>query len=654
MKRGFLWALVLFANFLVHCLGLAEEFSWAPIDSGVFAARPDTNWGPTHAFDLFRHVILNHKKGFREVYVRTKIVDEEGYGAADVTVTYTKKRPIEWIRARTITRNGVYPLGKSDFYFKAIEKKNLDLYECSFSFPHVEPGCIVEYAYRIESQKVRPVSENWIYVWKYASSRPVQQAVLEWILAPKRWRQEAFYGFGEVRLVPVYVWGPKGNEGHTALSDDDKIVFVAENVSPLYEEPYAPSQDAIAPRLYLAYEDTSDKQSKWRWLHFLTSESLESFLSHGEHLATLVENKFKPIQDPNERAKVIYEWFRRNIRCTDYTQIKDRRPNGSVDDLLDHGYGSVGEIKYATVLAMRKAGLSAHLAYLVDRDEGYLNPNLPYWVFSRAIVFVRTPTGRSFFCYPGVPYLAFGELPWYCQWAKALVVEYGLVRQATIPGTTPEKNRAYRTLMLTVDDSDSVSGSIAETLSGQFALELRQEMWGLEGDSLQVSLERWLGEQLRNGKMIGTITHARLDSVGRSIRLSGKFGIAERLRPIGTKLQIKPLLYLKWSKNPFTSEERHYPVMFRSNHEIIESVTVHFPKGWKVVGVPSDDGIATRAGICRVQFARTSDGGVNIQRAFRLVRPWFDVEEYDAVRELFEKNEALSQLPVVVEKPLFH
>ena len=123
------------------------------------------------------------------------------------------------------------------------------------------------------------------------------------------------------------------------------------------------------------------------------------------------------------------------------------------------------------------------------------------------------------------------------------------------------------------------------------------------------------------------------------------------LQVAGKRMFLRPCDFLESTDNPFDAAERETSIMFNYAQETFEALSVSLPEGWEIEALPSDTAITNKIGTCALSFKKVG-GSLSVQRRFVLNSPYWRVEDYAAVQELFAGREALNGLTVVLKKSI--
>ena len=73
------------------------------------------------------------------------------------------------------------------------------------------------------------------------------------------------------------------------------------------------------------------------------------------------------------------------------------------------------------------------------------------------------------------------------------------------------------------------------------------------------------------------------------------------------------------------------------------------PPGWMIEALPSDTAFKNGAGRCQIQFAQ-SDQTLTLKRVFELSIPFFGLDQYKTVRDLFQAQQDFADLIVILSE----
>ena len=149
------------------------KMEWEKIDEAELARTSYEEAPEAPAVILFDRgkIDIGFIRGTHEInivsdkYRRIKILNEKGYEHADVRIRHYEEEKIDNLEARTILPDGKkIKLDKKEYHKNLLRKGGGagDYYEIIFTFPALEPGCIIEYKYEKKS-KYMTFLDKWYF-----------------------------------------------------------------------------------------------------------------------------------------------------------------------------------------------------------------------------------------------------------------------------------------------------------------------------------------------------------------------------------------------------------------------------------------------------------------------------------------------------------
>src|ERR1700730_3679278 len=137
---------------------------WLPVTAEDLQLTREPKAPGAAAIYLYRQVDRDDNIPEVSIYVRLKILTEEGRKYADVEIPFLKGHEyVRGIEARTIRSDGSIVRFDGSVYEKPIESmRSVKLMAKTFTMPEVGPGSIIEYRYRHVEQSGFVFDSHWI------------------------------------------------------------------------------------------------------------------------------------------------------------------------------------------------------------------------------------------------------------------------------------------------------------------------------------------------------------------------------------------------------------------------------------------------------------------------------------------------------------
>ena len=564
-----------------------------------------------------------------QIYVRLKILTEEGRKYADIEIPYDRDLVFKSVEARTVHSDGSVTVFSGEPYDKLIEKdKHSQRTAKVITLPDVQVGSILEY--RI------------VYVLgRYVSYYP------RWYVQRRFFVRKAHYEYAPdqlnyliPRFFPVL---PKGAEVRV---DTKRKVYSLdiENVPPLVDEDYQPPMESLSYRVLFYYTDAKSPEDFWKKEGESWSKSVDGFLypSDLRAAATQITGGNASAMD---KAKALYGAVMK-LENTDFTRERTHAENKAdrvkIENAIDiwkakRGYSN--EIALLYVALARASGLNAYVARLVDRSRAVFLPEYASMSQLGDFIAIVNVDGKDVFLDPGERYCPFGVLAWKHSGTKGLrQTDHGAELMMT-PSLGYKSSSVTRSADLSIDATGSVTGSLRVAMTGASALVWRQG--ALSSDELEI--DKRLAETLKKGlpesleikvneiKGLGDY-EAPLVAV---IDVKGTLG-----NVAGKRVIVPATLFATDSLDPFEEKTRVNPVDLEFPYVVQDEVTLHVPESLTVESVPQNAEVTLpHNALYRAGF-KHKNAEIKSSRLLLIANNLYSTDEYGALRDFFQKLNA--------------
>jgi hypothetical protein len=306
-------------------------------------------------------------------------------------------------------------------------------------------------------------------------------------------------------------------------------------------------------------------------------------------------------------------------------------------------------------------GISSFPVSIYSGDPEYVRPNWPSpQQFNHCIIAVKvsdetqTATivqhprfGRLLIFDPTDSETPIGDLPYYLQGSLALIDSKDSNELVQMPVTPPEMNQLERNAELKLGADGAIAGDIQERALGQTAAKFRTEYHHLSRPEYNAMIERWVttGAAAAHLDKIEPTDSPAEGRFALNIEFSAKsYGqlMQDRL------LVFKPAVVSRREALTLTAPRRKYPIVLQSN-AYSETVRVKLPVGFDVDEMPDALKIETTFGSYTTSY-ENKDGELVFKRRLSQRAMTIPAEQYDVVRNFFERIRAAEQAPVVLAR----
>ena len=241
-------------------------------------------------------------------HVRMKVFNDAGAEeVGDIAIWYRDGDKIKSLKAHTITPDGK----KHKVEGGNIQKQEYDTYRTkTFSFPHVEPGSILEYRYRNLNSRFRSLDS-----WEFHNQQYTLTSQFSLTLAP------GFIYSSAYNNIPLPFQEP--TEETSALNKYKTFTWTMTNLPPLRDEPMSGAiynfKSSLKNQLvsYQKGRQYTAFVEGWQDLgEYFTKRVIKKYIRKNKGLKELVASLTANAEDKDAKALAIYKFVRDSIRTT--------------------------------------------------------------------------------------------------------------------------------------------------------------------------------------------------------------------------------------------------------------------------------------------------------------------------------------------------
>lgn len=553
---------------------------------------------------------------------------------------------------------------KNDAIFK--EERDASWRMVKVAMPNVKEGSVIEITYRITSPFLFQFRS-----WEFQSTIPV-------LFSEYRARIPEYFEYKKLMqgYVPLLVnvteqiqrsltlefreqiggGNVSNRNGQTAsYADREKIEYV-ENYShwmvkdaPAFRDEPAMTtyRDYLSAISFELYSITMPGRpirafgKSWETVgdELLDQSAFGGLVKGSGFLKDYVEKVTAGVTDPQQKIGAIYSFVKNNMTWDGDYRVY---PNENLRKAMDAKKGNSADINLILVSMLQKAGISAHPFLISTRSHGFIRKEYPrLGQFNTVLagvlmddkVLLLDATDRS---------LPASILP-----ENYLNGEGLLVRNASSVWVkiTPTKSRITGSATLAINADATVKGSLQLSYDGYFAQAERKKYARAGKDEY---LKDFANEKHWE---ISTSTVENMEKLGEPIKETFAFQTSDFVQLAGDKMYLSPLLLMRVTANPFTSESRKYPVDFGGPEEKTYMAKITLPPGWIVEELPQSKVIVMPGNSAKCVFNATqSDNVISVTSQWVISRALFSPEEYSGLRDYYSQVVAKQAEQIVLKK----
>jgi uncharacterized protein DUF3857 len=635
---------------------------WLPVSPADLALKDNPAQPGADAMILYRRSHVDAKRAdidedFDEEYFRIKVFTAQGAKeTSKIQIFFSKENSdIKDIRARTIEPDGKIVNFDGKALEEMVEASNGVKYLAkTFLLPDVQPGCIIEYQYRLQYRH-DPGAVVFYLHWQ------------SWIVSDRFFTRDASFSINP--YVPRSSFDPtlyfrttglpKGSlpqkQGNGSYSMD------VHNILGIEDEPLMPPVRSLQARVEFFYRDKDEPGGEtteqfWNRIGKKWSDEVDKFANKKSALEADLSQTVAASDMPDVKLRKIYARVQK-IHDLSYeprkTESEKKKGNikaeENAEDVLKHGSGTGRQMNWLFVGLARTAGFEASEVYLVQRNQDLFIPGGQNTApLSADVVWVRAG-GKEYWLDPAALYYPFGLLPWYETESKGIRVSKQGSEFVETPAAASSDATISRRAELEVKEDGSASGKLqVDFAGGEGAL---RRTWHRRDDetgrrkALEDEIQRWLPA----GSTLEVANIANWDDTSLPLHVEGTITASRMGSSAGHRLIVPIALFQTSFRKTFEPQRRVNPVYFSFRFEERDDVKIHGPAGYKIETIPPRKVINPGTTMAYEITPSEDGGGIEVKRHFTLNDIHFPVDSYAALRSFFNLAKSNDEAQVVLQ-----
>lgn len=600
----------------------------------------------------------NSSDGFKlttQIHERIKIYNKAGLEWAENSVsTYQADNIKETASIKGFTYNLVSgkiveEKLKSNQIFKEVVDENWT--KNKFTMPNVQVGSVVEWYYTITS----PFSSN------------IDDVIFQYLIPVKKMTATiAIPQYYTFKYMPTFYYPIKMNQSSrdrtiqfttrtedgtgakTSLNNETvilhEVIYSADvqSIPAIKEEPFINSLTNYIAKVHFEHTSTQfpnkpinyystdwESVTKSIYKNYYFGKQLEGTNFLKEDVATQTANA----KTDDEKATILYNFIKNKIKWNgNYGKYTEK---GIKKAYQDH-VGNVADINLCLVAMFKEAGLKSYPVLISTRNHGIpLFPTVDG--FNYVVVAIEFPQGISLFDateFYGVPNILPSRA---LNWKGRLVRDDETSTEIDLFGLEPAKERIN--LFVKIDEKGSISGLKRSSFYSNNALSYRKGKAFMPEKDLITALEKE-----NHDVLISDLKITNKEDLSNPVVETFKFESDNLCDVIDGKIYFSPLLILAGTKNPFTLENRMYPIDFGTTWEDNYFVTIQIPEGYAISTLPENFSIAlpNNMGVFKYMITKKGENKIealtSTQINFPIIAPQYYADIKLFYKQLIDKQ----------------
>ena len=540
------------------------------------------------------------------------------------------------------------------------DKKDKNRIVKKFTLPSVKEGSVIEFEYRITSDflfNLQPWSfqgaipslwsEYKVAMPQFFNYRLIGQGTQSFYLKDQSEKQGSFTVDYTPPASSNYAIGNSEPVRATISCLVTEYRWAMKDIPALREEEYTTSTDNYVSKLEFqlsGYGEPLTGRKITTWLDLTkTLVEGEDFGQGIEKSVTWLKDAVKPVIEgtvtETGKAKKIFMFVRDNFTCTRYNQLY---MESTLKKVYDSRNGGIADINLLLTAMLRAAGISADPVMLSTRENGIIYSRYPILSRFNYIITRAVADGKEYFLDAGVPRLGFGKLDYRCYNGDVLVVNESA---ALIPFRPNEITETKNTdIKFSYDNAGKWKGQCKKIFGYYESLELRNE-YSKEGHE---RLKKLISNSFESNAAIENLQLDSLPMYEEPLAARFDYYYNDEQPDI---IYMTPVKGEDFSRNPFKSTMRQYPVElpYRISNTYTSTLTV--PDGYRVDEIPKPLTVNIPGGGGSLDYAVKQNGKeIKITYRLEISKTVFQPSEYNDLREFFTKVATKTAEQIVLKK----
>lgn len=371
------------------------------------------------------------------------------------------------------------------------------------------------------------------------------------------------------------------------------------------------------------------------------------------------------VATPVEKLRRLHDYCQHEITNLDYDDLTGRPKMSSADrkaltaaSTLEKRVGTTNTINALFAALARAAGLEAGLAATSRARDMLRADRVPYgWVFLGEYAAAVKLDGAWRYYSPGMRWAPFGQL--YCQnqgTAVMRVEQKKPVWEIRPVVTDPGQDQLARQGALTLDRQGALTGTVTETLTGQFAMIWRHQHKGKPADKLEEVVQKRVRQHFASAELKDIRIEDDHDNT-HPVVLHYRLNVPDYATMSGERIIFAHNALNSRARPRYTDEQRLHAIRWTYGSVITDRMEIQLPDGYQLEAgdAPAAVDFAQAAGIKHTTTLRyfpqkrmiSSDSS---QTTGLDGKTMFPAKVYPALKQIFERI-AKAQTHTLVLKP---
>lgn len=624
----------------------------------------------TYAEDSTANAVVLYKTGvvyydfvggsFKVVYEmehKVKILTTDGVGEADVILPlYNDKTQNNYKDALSKLEANAYNLedGKivktkmsKDYVFD--ERVSPYWKQVKFSIPGVKAGTVIEYKYKIVSDRY-----HTIFDWEIQESIPVHFSKYE-VTIPNYFHilcemkgYEPIKGEETVenRLFLLNFGGLQSEQVNAPCK---KYIFETGVIPALKDEYGVWCLEDFETKVRFDFKGYQFPGAAYK-SYSRTWDDIDQTLVESDWSNTLnMRNPFKeemkalPLDGMSNKEKVVavFDLLRSKMRWSNKYAFYAEH----VKQAVKEGTGSNSEMNFVLLSMLKDAGVQAYPIVMSTRSRGRLPMTYPSLnKLNTFIVGARDTDSTMVYLDGSILYGSLNDLPPELMVDRARIFNPKQRGDKWVDLTAVGRNVVRLSANVSLDSEGVIRGKRQISLTGVYAANYKRNYLQAKDSAEFVdNLQRDIDVTISSYSSQGAEKHSN--------NVRETFEFTKNCMSTGDHIYLTPMIFKHIDENRFTSEERKLPVEFAYPYEFRLNSNIMIPEGYEVEEMPEPIRLSNDDGSLNCLYTISQMGNVlTVNYQMQMKRILFSQMEYDVLKFFWEKMVEKNNEQVILRK----
>lgn len=564
-----------------------------------------------------------------DYFYRIKIFNRNAYSKADINIPlYGDQKAIN---IKALSYNIVDDeIVKTQLKSKAIFKlKRSELWnEIKFTIPKINDGVVIEYSYSILS----PYSQ--LDDWYFQSDIPKLKSEFNAsILGNYQYNIRLFGSHplskNEQSRKRNCIYIPNLGNGGCAMYS-----LAMETIPAFKTEAHMLNKKNYMSRLVwdlISFTNIYGRTAKYTNSWENADESLKEYFLDDQVDKTRFFKRQIPediLNSANDlsRAKDVYNYMKQRL-----TWNGENRSYNSINvkEVYKNRIGSADALNLVLYNGLKSAGIKAYLVALSTRENGLVTKIYPNIKDFNYFIIKVDINQKSYLLDITDKHLSFGQIPFKCLNGEGRVID--LEKESywvNIASGAPSFENIK--VELDLNEKKDLGGKMIIIKNGYFALEARKKI----NNKTDQAYQNYFQNLYPNLIVKNYEAHNKLDARNPLIQ---RFDISFDVEN-NNQILFNPFIIKKIDQNPFSLDNRNYPVNFGFAKTLVYSISITIPEDFEVLDLPENKKLSLPDSGGNFLFKVSQQKNkISLLSKLSLTKPMYMPDEYQALKDFFDK-----------------